>query len=57
MNPVVIMTCGLFVLAVASGMLGLGVAFSAVPFIALCERQRCKSLPFSWPAYSRPEVM
>jgi uncharacterized membrane protein YfcA len=35
MNPVVIMTCGLFVLAVASGMLGLGVAFSAVPFLAL----------------------
>jgi len=35
MNPAVIMTCGLFVLAVASGMLGLGVAFSAVPFLAL----------------------
>ena len=29
------MTIGLFVLAVASGMMGLGVAFSAVPFLAL----------------------
>ncbi len=35
MDPAVIMTCGLFVLAIASGMLGLGVAFSAVPFLAL----------------------
>ena len=35
MNPIIIMTCGLFILAVASGMLGLGVAFSAVPFLAL----------------------
>jgi uncharacterized membrane protein YfcA len=35
MNPIVIMTSGLFILAVASGMLGLGVAFSAVPFLAL----------------------
>jgi hypothetical protein len=35
MNPVIIMTAGLFGLAVASGMLGLGVAFSAVPFLAL----------------------
>jgi uncharacterized protein len=35
MNPVVIMTIGLFVLSVVSGMLGLGVAFSAVPFLGL----------------------
>ena len=35
MNPVIIMTIGLFVLSVVSGMLGLGVAFSAVPFLAL----------------------
>ncbi|MDD2671416.1 MAG: hypothetical protein PHG91_11250 [Syntrophales bacterium] len=35
MNPIIIMTCGLFILAVASGMLGLGVAFAAVPFLAL----------------------
>jgi len=35
MNAIIIMTCGLFILAVASGMLGLGVAFSAVPFLAL----------------------
>ncbi len=34
MNPIIIMTCGLFILAMASGMLGLGVAFSAVPFLA-----------------------
>lgn len=34
MNAIIIMTCGLFVLALASGMLGLGVAFSAVPFLA-----------------------
>ena len=34
MNPAMIMACGLFILAVASGMLGLGVAFSAVPFLA-----------------------
>jgi uncharacterized membrane protein YfcA len=34
MNVIIIMTCGLFVLAMASGMLGLGVAFSAVPFLA-----------------------
>jgi len=33
MNPVVV--GGLFVLAVISGMLGLGVAFAAVPFLAL----------------------
>jgi hypothetical protein len=51
------MTCGLFVLAVASGMLGLGVASSAVPFLALYERQRCKSLPFSFSADSCPEVL
>jgi uncharacterized protein len=35
MNPFVIMTIGLFVLSVVSGMLGLGVAFSAVPFLGL----------------------
>jgi len=35
MNPFVIMTLGLAMLAVISGMLGLGVAFSAVPFLSL----------------------
>lgn len=35
MNPFWIMTIGLGVLAVASGMLGLGVAFAAVPFLSL----------------------
>jgi uncharacterized protein len=35
MNALVIMTIGLFVLSVVSGMLGLGVAFSAVPFLGL----------------------
>ena len=35
MNPFIIMTIGLFLLSVVSGMLGLGVAFSAVPFLAL----------------------
>lgn len=35
MNPAAIMTIGLFVLSVVSGMLGLGVAFSAVPFLGL----------------------
>ena len=35
MNPFIIMTIGLFLLSVISGMLGLGVAFSAVPFLAL----------------------
>ena len=35
MNPFIIMTIGLFFLSVVSGMLGLGVAFSAVPFLAL----------------------
>jgi uncharacterized membrane protein YfcA len=35
MNTLVIMTIGLFVLSVVSGMLGLGVAFSAVPFLGL----------------------
>lgn len=35
MNLLIIMTIGLFILATASGMLGLGVAFSAVPFLAL----------------------
>ena len=34
MNPVVIMAIGLFMLSLVSGMLGLGVAFSAVPFLA-----------------------
>lgn len=34
MSPMVIMVIGLGVLAVASGMLGLGVAFAAVPFLA-----------------------
>lgn len=31
----VVMVVGLFVLAIASGMLGLGVAFAAVPFLSL----------------------
>lgn len=35
MNPLVIMAIGLFILSVVSGMLGLGVAFSAVPFLGL----------------------
>lgn len=35
MNQSVVITSGLFVLAAASGMLGLGVAFAAVPFLAL----------------------
>ena len=35
MNTFWIMTVGLFVLAVVSGMLGLGVAFAAVPFLSL----------------------
>lgn len=35
MNALVIMTIGLFILSVVSGMLGLGVAFSAVPFLGL----------------------
>ncbi|MFA5182318.1 MAG: sulfite exporter TauE/SafE family protein [Syntrophales bacterium] len=34
MSPMVIMVAGLGILAVASGMLGLGVAFAAVPFLA-----------------------
>ena len=34
MNTMVIMIVGLGVLSFASGMLGLGVAFSAVPFLA-----------------------
>ena len=32
-NATLVMAIGLFVLSVASGMLGLGVAFSAVPFL------------------------
>lgn len=35
MTSAVVMTAGLFVLATASGMLGLGVAFAAVPFLGL----------------------
>ena len=35
MTPTTIMTIGLAVLSVASGMLGLGVAFAAVPFLGL----------------------
>jgi uncharacterized protein len=35
MNPVIIMTIGLFLLSLISGMLGLGVAFSAIPFLGL----------------------
>jgi uncharacterized membrane protein YfcA len=35
MNALVIMAVGLFILSVVSGMLGLGVAFSAVPFLGL----------------------
>ena len=35
MSTLVIMTIGLFILSVVSGMLGLGVAFSAVPFLGL----------------------
>ncbi len=34
MSPVIVMVVGLGVLSVASGMLGLGVAFAAVPFLA-----------------------
>src|SRR5512134_3062573 len=35
MNEAMIMAAGLFVLSVVSGMLGLGVAFAAVPFLGL----------------------
>jgi uncharacterized protein len=35
MNEAAIITVGLALLAVASGMLGLGVAFAAVPFLGL----------------------
>lgn len=35
MSPFVIMSVGLAILAVVSGMLGLGVAFAAVPFLSL----------------------
>ena len=35
MNDVVVMAVGLAVLSIASGMLGLGVAFAAVPFLGL----------------------
>ena len=35
MNEMMIMAIGLAILSVASGMLGLGVAFAAVPFLAL----------------------
>lgn len=35
MSPLFIMIGGLFILAVLSGMLGLGVAFAAVPFLSL----------------------
>lgn len=35
MNAAAVMVVGLFVLAVLSGMLGLGVAFAAVPFLSL----------------------
>ncbi len=35
MNEIVIMAGGLFFLAILSGMLGLGVAFAAVPFLSL----------------------
>jgi uncharacterized membrane protein YfcA len=35
MSQTVVLTAGLFVLAMASGMLGLGVAFAAVPFLGL----------------------
>jgi len=35
MNQTLVLAAGLFVLAMASGMLGLGVAFAAVPFLGL----------------------
>jgi len=35
MSETVVLTAGLFVLAMASGMLGLGVAFAAIPFLGL----------------------
>ena len=35
MNETTVMTIGLAALSVASGMLGLGVAFAAVPFLGL----------------------
>ena len=37
MNEMIIMAIGLAVLSVASGMLGLGVAFAAVPFLGLWD--------------------
>jgi len=37
MNVMIIMTIGLAVLSVASGMLGLGVAFAAGPFLGLWD--------------------
>lgn len=35
MNEVIIMVIGLFLLSIISGMLGLGVAFAAIPFLGL----------------------
>lgn len=35
MDPILIIICGLFVLSLLSGMLGLGVAFAAIPFLGL----------------------
>jgi ABC-type enterochelin transport system permease subunit len=34
-HDVLVMTVGLFILAFISGMLGLGVAFAAIPFLGL----------------------
>lgn len=38
MNETVIIAVGLAVLSIASGMLGLGVDFAAVPFLGFCVR-------------------
>lgn len=35
MNELIIMVIGLFLLSIISGMLGLGVAFAAIPFLGL----------------------
>jgi len=47
MSPIIIMVVGPGILAFASGMLGLGVAFAAVPFLAFFSSRSCSPGPTS----------
>ncbi len=58
-NATLVMAFGLLILSVASGMLGLGVAFAAVPFLGFFMTDlvhQVQPLTRSLPSYLQPAV-